>query len=224
MDAREMSAESRIERKKKKTREKIVKIAMDLFQEQGFNNTTMEQIAEKTDIARKTLYNYFPIKEAIVDEYVRGISHKLARENFEIIQNLPDTRSRLMASLNHAYSWVESNREIMGICINYRLRNMFNDSGTQNAETGTQSILTQIISLGQQEGEIRKDISVKLLATHIDVLRSAVTFEWLNSPSRFELHEEIAKLVDLFLYGADNRLAGMKKSALDHISKEESQG
>ena len=219
MDAREMLAESRIERKKKETRQKIVKVAMDLFQNQGFNHTTMEQIADETDIARKTLYNYFPVKEAIVDEYVRGISQELAGETFETIQNLPDTKSRLLAALNHAYGWVENNPEITGICINYRLRNMFKDSGSQNAETGTQSILTKIISLGQQAGEIRPDISVKLLVTHIDVLRGTMTFEWLNDPSRFELHEEIAKLVDLFLYGAASRLADPKKSALDQISK-----
>lgn len=47
MDTREMMAESRIERKKRETRQKIVKIAMDLFHSQGFDNTTMEQIAEK---------------------------------------------------------------------------------------------------------------------------------------------------------------------------------
>lgn len=221
MDVRDISTESRIERKKRETREKIVKISMNLFQDQGFNNTTMEQIAEKTDIARKTLYNYFPVKEAIVDEYVRGISQELAGENLETIWKLPNTKSRLVASLNHTYSWVEANKEIMGICMNYRLRNMCNDSKIQNAETGTQSILNQIISRGQEIGEIRKDISVKLLVTHINILRSAMTFEWVNSTSRFELHDEIAKLVDLFLYGADNRLDSSKKSELDNIISQE---
>jgi AcrR family transcriptional regulator len=221
MDVRDISIESRIERKKRETREKIVKISMNLFQDQGFNNTTMEQIAEKTDIARKTLYNYFPVKEAIVDEYVKGISQKLAGENLETIWKFPNTKSRLVASLNHTYSWVESNKEIMGICMNYRLRNMCNDSKAQNAETGTQSILNQIISRGQETGEIRKDISVKLLVTHINILRSAMTFEWVNSTSRFEIHDEIAKMVDLFLYGADNRLDSSKKSELDNIISQE---
>lgn len=206
MDTRDISSESRIERKKRDTRDKIIKIAMDLFQYQGFNNTTMEQIAEKTDIARKTLYNYFPVKEAIVDEYVRGISQELAKDNFEAIRNLPDTRSRLITSLNHAYSWVEGNREFIGICMNYRLRNMFKNQDTQKVETGTQTILKQIINLGQQAGEIRKDVSVELLVTHIDLLRSTMTFEWVKNPSKFEIHEEIAKLVDLFLNGASNRL------------------
>ncbi len=221
MDNKEMLAEGRIDRKKKETRQKIVNVAMDLFQNQGFNNTTMEQIADGTDIARKTLYNYFPVKEAIVDEYVRGISKELAREAFETIDNLPDTKSRLLAALNHAYGWVEDNPEITGICINYRMRNMFKDSESQKVETGTQSILTKIISLGQQTGEIRPDISVKMLVAHIDVLRGTMTLEWLNDLSRFELHEEIAKLVDLFLYGAAAKSASPEKSALDQMSKGE---
>ncbi|ADK14501.1 TetR/AcrR family transcriptional regulator [Clostridium ljungdahlii] len=212
MDTREMMAESRIERKKRETRQKIVKIAMDLFHSQGFDNTTMEQIAEKTDIARKTLYNYFPVKEAIVDEYVRGVSQELAKENFKTIQDLADTKSRLLAALNHSYDWVEKNPEITAICINYRLGSMGKEPGFQSAETGTQSILKKVIKLGQEEGEIKPDVSIELLVRHIDLLRSTMTFEWLNDPSKFELHEEISKLVDLFLYGAASKVDSSKKS------------
>lgn len=194
--------ESRTERKKKETREKIVKVAVDLFQEQGFNSTTMEQIAAKADVARKTLYNYFPVKEAIVDEYVRGISRRLAQESLETIQNLPDTRSRLLAALKNAYGWVEINPEFTGICLSYRMKNMF-QTGKKKIETGTQVILAEIIMQGQQEGEIRRDISEKLLVANIDFLRSAVVLEWLNDTSRFDLHEDMTKLVDLFLYGAN---------------------
>ncbi|AKA69356.1 MULTISPECIES: TetR/AcrR family transcriptional regulator [Clostridium] len=215
MDTNEMLVESRMDRKKRETRQKIIKVAMDLFHSQGFDDTTMEQIAEKTDIARKTLYNYFSMKEAIVDEYVRGISQGLAKENLRIIENLIDTKSRLMAVLNHSYDWVEKNPEITGICINYRLGNMVKEPGYKSTETGTQSILSKIISLGQKEGEIRSDISVNLLVRHIDLLRSTMTFEWLNDPSRFELHEEIVKLVDLFIYGAASKIDSSKKSHMD---------
>lgn len=194
--------ESRTERKKKETREKIVKVAVALFQEQGFNSTTMEQIADKADVARKTLYNYFPVKEAIVDEYVRGISRRLVQESLETIQNLPDTRSRLLAALKNAYGWVEINPEFTGICLSYRMKNMF-QTEKKNIETGTQAILTEIIMQGQQEGEIRRDISEMLLVANIDFLRGAVVLEWLNDTSRFDIHKEMAKLVDLFLYGAN---------------------
>lgn len=205
MEPRDIPVESRIERKKKETRQKIVTVAMNLFERQGFHNTTMEQIAIDTDIARKTLYNHFPVKEAIVDEYVRGLSKGLAKATIETLQNLPDTRSRLLDALDKAYGWVEMNPEITGICLGYRFKNMCQGSGYSDGETGTQSIVAEIIRQGQQAGEIRRDISVKLLVTQIDILRGTVVLDWLKDPSRFELRQEMAKLVDLILYGAIDR-------------------
>lgn len=202
MEPNDILDEGRVEKKKKETRQKIVKVAVDLFRNQGFNNTTMEQIADETDIARKTLYNYFPVKEAIVDEYVRVLSKQLARESLEAIQNLPDTRSRLLAALKNAYGWVEANPEFTGICLGYRMKNMFKEQRDKKSETGTQSILSEIIRWGKQAGEIRRDISEKLLVEHIDFLRGAIVMVWLNDTTKFDLHEEIAKMVDLFLYGA----------------------
>jgi len=210
MEPRDMPGESRIERKKKETRQKIVTVAMDLFERQGFHNTTMEQIAIDTDIARKTLYNHFPIKEAIVDEYVRGLSKGLAKATLETLRHLPDTRSRLLAALDKAYAWVEMNPEITGICLGYRLKNMCQGSGDNSGETGTQSIVAEIIRQGQQAGDIRRDVSVKLLVTQIDILRGTVVLDWLNDPSRFELRQEMAKLVDLILYGAIDREGNQK--------------
>ncbi|WP_406542337.1 hypothetical protein [Clostridium ljungdahlii] len=89
---------------------------------------------------------------------------------------------------------------------------MGKEPGFQSAETGTQSILKKVIKLGQEEGEIKPDVSIELLVRHIDLLRSTMTFEWLNDPSKFELHEEISKLVDLFLYGAASKVDSSKKS------------
>lgn len=205
MEPEDMPAKGRTERKKKEMRRKIVSIAMDLIKRQGFNNTTMEQIASEADIARMTLYNHFPVKEAIVEEYVRGISAGLAQKTLGLLGNLPDTRSRLLAALDNAYEWVEINPELTGICLGYRLKNISQGSGYSDSDTGTQSTMVKIIELGQQLGEIRRDISVKLLAAQIDILRGVVVMDWLKDSSRFELRQEMAKVVDLFLYGAINR-------------------
>ena len=110
-----ISGEGRMERKKRDLRQKIINVAMKLFEQQGFSNTTMEQIAEAADVARKTLYNYFPEKEAIANEYVKDISNGLAQEALVKLQNLPDTRSRLLSALHNAYGWVEINAELTGI-------------------------------------------------------------------------------------------------------------
>ena len=208
MKPRDVPVEGRMERKKKETRQRIIKVAMDLFQRQGFNDTTMEQIAEEADVARKTLYNHFPVKEAIVDEYVRGISKESTQEAFETLQNLPDTRSRLVETLDKVYEWVEINPEIIGISLGYRLKNMY--QGAEYSSGGSQSLIAEIIRLGQQAGEIRQDIQAKLLVKQLDILRGTVVMDWLNDSSKLELRKEMAKLVDLFLDGAMVREGSQK--------------
>src|SRR2546422_11555826 len=54
------------ERKKLKTKEAIQREAMRLFQEQGYEATTIEQIAEAAEISPSTFFNYFPTKEDVV--------------------------------------------------------------------------------------------------------------------------------------------------------------
>src|SRR5437899_3797092 len=54
------------ERKKLKTKEAIQREAMRLFQEQGYEETTIDQIAEAAEISPSTFFNYFPTKEDVV--------------------------------------------------------------------------------------------------------------------------------------------------------------
>jgi AcrR family transcriptional regulator len=61
-----MSASGLRERKKQRTKEAIQREAMRLFQEQGYEETTIEQIAAAAEISPSTFFNYFPTKEDLV--------------------------------------------------------------------------------------------------------------------------------------------------------------
>ncbi len=54
------------ERKKAKTRAAIQRHALRLFREQGYEATTVSQIAEAAEISPSTFFRYFPTKEDVV--------------------------------------------------------------------------------------------------------------------------------------------------------------
>lgn len=60
----------------------IERAAFTLFEEQGFDETTMEQIAEAVGVGRRTLFRYFPSKNDIpwgqFDQSLRDFAEQLA--------------------------------------------------------------------------------------------------------------------------------------------------
>lgn len=61
-----MVEQGRRERRKRRTRTAIVSAAFALFAQRGFEAVTVSEIAEQADVARATLFSYFPTKESIV--------------------------------------------------------------------------------------------------------------------------------------------------------------
>ena len=70
------------DRKKAATRQAISDVATRLFVERGFENVSVDDIASEADVARKTVFNYFPRKEDLVfdreEDSVALVRHALA--------------------------------------------------------------------------------------------------------------------------------------------------
>jgi len=62
--------------KKKDTRSQLARVAQRLFIEQGFDETSMEEIAQQAGVSRRTCFRYFPSKEALAFPFRE---HRLAR-------------------------------------------------------------------------------------------------------------------------------------------------
>jgi AcrR family transcriptional regulator len=54
------------ERKRQRTLTEIQRVALALFQRQGYEATTIEQIAEEAEVSPSTVFRYFPTKEDLV--------------------------------------------------------------------------------------------------------------------------------------------------------------
>lgn len=73
------------ERKKLRTRATLIETAAELCEKQGFDNTTVEQIAAAADVSPRTFSRYFPTKEAVFFAIVEETADVIA----SLIETLP---------------------------------------------------------------------------------------------------------------------------------------
>ncbi len=199
---------NRTEKKKEETRKRIVSIAIELFNRQGFDRTTVEQIADKADVARGTVFNHFPVKEAIVHEYVQTALRDTGSEAIEKLALLPGTRSRLTVLLRHSLQWFGQNlhEEVIEKYMVYMMQRAFETLKDQTLRSGFNNILIPVLREGQSAGEIRRDIPAEELANHLEWLSASIIILWLACPEK-SAAEIIDRELDLFLSGASGGAA-----------------
>ena len=67
-------AEGRVARKRLKRIETILQVAARELAERGYNNTSLEDVAERMDLAKASLYHYFDSKEALFSACLETIA------------------------------------------------------------------------------------------------------------------------------------------------------
>ncbi|CCK59974.1 TetR family transcriptional regulator [Mycobacterium canetti] len=86
------------ERKRQRTRAAIVRAAMELFYERGFDATTVVDIAGAVEISPRTFFAYFPVKEAVV--------FPTAQKQLDLLKQLLAERGREESALQVWGQWV----------------------------------------------------------------------------------------------------------------------
>ncbi|WP_405388567.1 TetR/AcrR family transcriptional regulator [Streptomyces sp. NBC_01102] len=72
-------AEGLRERKKRQAKQHISDLATGLFLKHGFVTVTVAEIADLADVSVNTVYNYFPAKEDLFLDRMKGVTQRVAR-------------------------------------------------------------------------------------------------------------------------------------------------
>jgi AcrR family transcriptional regulator len=76
-------------------RQRILDAAAELFYRDGINATGVERLAAESSVSKRTLYQHFPSKTAVVEEYLRSIEQLAAHVRVHSDDQTP--RQRLLA-------------------------------------------------------------------------------------------------------------------------------
>ena len=185
------------QRKKQKTRESIQRTALRLFEKQGYEQTTIEQIAAAVEISPSTFFNYFPTKEDVVlyDAYdpmairlflerpkdepvnigVRQVLEGLAA-TFERDERLIRARARLILEVPElrARLWDEAER--------------------------SQVMIAQL--LAERTGRRPDDFELRVTARIVTGAMLEASFEWMQSNGRHRLVDLANRALDVVESGA----------------------
>jgi AcrR family transcriptional regulator len=78
---------------------RIIEAATNRFMDTGFNKVTMDEIASDVGMSKKTVYKFFPSKEALLKIVVSAHTRNIEREVHEIVHSEKPMDEKLIALL-----------------------------------------------------------------------------------------------------------------------------
>jgi AcrR family transcriptional regulator len=191
---------TRRERKKDETRSRIFKAAVKLFRDNGFDETTIDDITEKADVAKGTFFNYFPRKEAVLG-YLSEVWIAEAEENAAAILSAKHAaREQLIQLLCGLAAQYEEDPELSSYVIIESLNRAFQPS--EDVHQRWHDLLVRVIERGQEAGEFRRDVDPHRAEFVFGSVYMATLFMWLKCPKvQFNLRDELRARLTLVLDG-----------------------
>lgn len=203
--------------KKIERRQKIVEAGRTLFATQGFEQTTMQNIADEAAIGVATVFRHFPRKELILFEIVSQLyQNQIPR--FERIENLDISPLEKVNLILEAYIdyLSEENFEMTKILETFELYVAFHDvehevlAQIQHVFRLIPALITRILKQGQQDGSIRTDLqSPKIVTTIINLFGTAI--------KKYSLHASTKNLESSM--PAIEELYTVKDFLIEHVIK-----
>ncbi len=189
---------SRRERKKLETHQGLLEAALVLFREKGYDETTVEEITERADVAKGTFFNYFPSKEALLGELAVWRVEQL-RAALDVSKGAPESpvaRIKLLMRLMHEQ--VIGDLRLMRRSVATRLSTP--PPPPHRAKHQLFGLLTDLIREAQACGELRPDVEAELVSDllHVSYYRRMVACRAGDGPpppAHFEY------IIDLLLDG-----------------------
>ena len=165
-------------KKGERTRERIIRQAAPLFNQRGYEGSSMNEIMAATALEKGGIYRHFRSKQELAAEafdYAWAEAVKARRHDIDTVANSVDKLKRYVAN------FVERRGSVPGGC---PLLNTAMDSDDGNAVLRTrarralenwQNFLSSIVARGIKKGEIRRQVSkTKLANLMIATLEGAV--------------------------------------------------
>jgi len=195
------------ERQKAERRQAISKAAVELFERQGFQNTTIEQIAIQAGVSPPTVFKYFGNKQEIILEILHHADQRA----------IIDTRSRIHEIDDPVEALCHLERLLTGYALEVMHPSLWREllplilfGGSNGLPEGYRAMndalraeISELLRELQQAGKLRPQLDVELAAFLLNDYSHLQLFRLVNQEHPdIDAHSmQVRRITELLFYG-----------------------
>ena len=173
----------------RKTKSKIVTAAWKLFYNQGYEDTTIEEIIAESATSKGSFYHYFEGKDALLS----SLSYMFDEKYEELSETLTDEWNSydVLLYLNHElFQMIENTVDFDLLC------RLFSTQLTTRGERHLMDnnrvyykLLRKIISQGREKGELTNSMTANEIVKYYALCERGMMYDWCLSNGSYSLSE-----------------------------------
>lgn len=181
------------------TKGRIVSAAWKLFYEQGYDNTTVEDIIFESETSKGSFYHYFEGKDALL-----GSLSMIFDEKYEAL------RQEMASDMHAVDKLIYMNHELFTMIDNTvsveLLARLFSTQLTTKGEKHLLSrdrtyfkLLHQVVRQGLERHELRGDLTANEIINDYAMFERGLMYDWCLSDGDYALARHADRLMPMFL-------------------------
>ena len=177
------------------TRSKIVSAAWELFYENGYDDTTIDEIVDRSGTSRGSFYHYFAGKDALLST----LSTIFDEKYMELAEHLEEQGSCFdrLIYLNHELFFMIENSiplDLLGQLLSTQLVTN-SEKHLMDQNRYYFRILRKICTEGQKNAELRTDITVNEMIRIYALQERALLYDWCICGGNYSLSQFSSRLL-----------------------------
>ena len=192
------------------TKGRIISAAWKLFYEQGYEDTTVEDIVFESETSKGSFYHYFEGKDALLGTLAYVFDEKY-EQLMEVMDPKLDAMEKLIYLNHELFAMIDG-----GVSMDLLARLL----STQLLARGEKhlldrnrtyfKLLRQIITEGQKAGQLRTDRTVNEILRAYAMWERALMYDWCLAGGEYSLVAYTDSVTPMFLESYREELAGKK--------------
>ena len=181
------------------TRSRIVSAAWKLCYEQGYDDTTVEEIVEESGTSKGSFYHYFSGKDALLSSLSDLFDDKY-QELIPTLEEDMDSFDKLMYLNQELFLMIDNSVSLDLVARMYSSQLV--TAGEKHLMDHNRlyyKLLRQIVSEGQKKGELRDDATVNEIVKAYALCERALIYDWCISNGDYSLSQYAKTMMPIFL-------------------------